>query len=451
MTIFNKVLVANRGDAARRIIRALHALGIRSAVVYSEADAHMPYLGEADEAYCIGDSRAQLSYLNQELLLKVIKKSGADAVHPGYGFLSENASFASHVQDIGVRFIGPSPRWIEKMSNKSTAREIMQNYGMPISAGSGILGNDLEEIKKEGQRIGFPVLVKPAGGGGGIGMLPASNAEELIKIVNDTKSMAFRAFSDDEVYLEKYLQNPRHIEFQILGDSYGDVCHFFERDCSVQRRHQKLIEESPAVSIDRGEISALAAQVAHILKELKYDNIGTVEMLRGDEGAYSFLEMNTRLQVEHAVTEEITGVDLVKAQIRTAGGEPSSSILPSPIEHQGHAIEVRVCAEDPVNFYPSPGKLSAFKIPEGRGIRVETGYAEGTSVSPYYDPLVAKVISHADTRSETISQLVEALNNFEISGIKTNIPFLIGMLSSEAYISGEINTGFVKNYLSTKE
>jgi acetyl-CoA carboxylase biotin carboxylase subunit len=350
---------------------------------------------------------------------------------------------------MGVRFIGPSPQWIETMANKNTARKTMARYGMPIGSGSGIIGDDLAAIQAEGQQIGYPVLVKPAGGGGGIGMLSANNGDELVKAVQQAKSLAMRSFANDEVYLEKYFINPRHIEFQILGDSYGDVCHFFERDCSVQRRHQKVIEESPAVGIHSDELASLAKTITDVLKDMKYDNIGTVEMLRGHDGSYSFLEMNTRLQVEHAVTEEVTGVDLVAAQIRSAAGEKLTSILnPSQLKQQGHAIEVRIYAEDPHTFFPSPGKLNEFRPPVGEGIRVETGYAEGTIVSPFYDPMIAKVIVHAETREKAIGQLIAALKEFAISGVKTNIPFLINTLSSEAFHSGAIHTGLVNDLLS---
>ncbi|WP_246197195.1 acetyl-CoA carboxylase biotin carboxylase subunit [Cytobacillus depressus] len=446
---FHKVVVANRGDVARRAIRALRTLGIRSVAVYSEADAGAPYLAEADEAYLIGEAQAQASYLNQDALLKVLKDTGADGVHPGYGFLSENTEFAARVENAGARFIGPAPRWIDAMSHKSQARELMAKYGMPIGLGSGILSDVQEEIIAQGRQIGFPVLVKPAGGGGGIGMLPAHDEEELLKVVERARSLAFRSFSNNQVYLEKYMVQPRHIEFQILGDQHGGVQHLFERDCSVQRRHQKIIEEAPAPAVDRKEIDGLAQQITKVLQDIGYDNIGTVEMLRGSDGSYSFLEMNTRLQVEHAVTEEITGVDLVVAQIRSAAGERLSNILPANIERNGHAIEVRVYAEDPKNFFPSPGKLNTFRTPSGNGIRVETGYAEGMTVTPYYDPMIAKVIAHAENREKTIEILTESLKEFDVSGIKTNIPFLLKSLASEQFRAGEVHTGLSSTILSS--
>lgn len=445
--MFNKVLIVNRGDAASRVLKTLKKMNIASVVVYSEADQDLSYIKEATEAYPIGPSPAQKSYLNQDILLDVLKKSGADAVHPGFGFLSENANFAQKVEDAGVRFIGPSPKWLAKMANKNVARSIMAEYGLPIGTGSGALPDDPEKIKQAGQKIGFPVLVKPAGGGGGIGMLPAYNEEELVRVVQEARTMAQRAFDDGELYLEKYFENPRHIEFQVLADQHGHVQHFFERDCSIQRRHQKLIEESPAIGIERDELNQLAHKITTILADIGYDNIGTVEMLRDRHGNYSFLEMNTRLQVEHGVSEEITGVDLVEAQIRSAFGEELSQIIQTPIKNQGHAIEVRIYAEDPKTFFPSPGKLTTFSIPKIDGVRVETGFAQGTTISPFYDPMLAKVIAHAATRKEAITQLLTALKNFEVTGIKTNIPFLIDVLNSEKYQLGQLDTSFVKDFL----
>ncbi|WP_220740843.1 acetyl-CoA carboxylase biotin carboxylase subunit [Leuconostoc miyukkimchii] len=447
--MFNKVLIINRGDSASRVIRTLNKMKIASVVVYSEIDADLPYIKEATESYAIGPSPAQKSYLNQDVLLDVLQKSGADAVHPGFGFLSENADFAQKVENTGAKFIGPSPKWLSKMANKNVARAIMSKYGLPIGKGSGKLSDNPDEIKKAGRDIGFPVLVKPAGGGGGIGMLPAYNEEELLKVVQEARTMAQRAFDDGELYLEKYFEKPRHIEFQVLADQHGHVTHFFERDCSIQRRHQKLIEESPAVGLDRNEINQLADKITEILADIGYDNIGTVEMLRDSQGHYSFLEMNTRLQVEHGVSEEINGIDLVEAQIRCAAGEQLETIVDNQKAPNGHAIEVRIYAEDPKTFFPSPGKLLKFSAPTIDGIRIETGFAQGTTVSPFYDPMVAKVIAHAETRQEAIAKLLIALKHFEIVGIKTNIPFLIDVLNSDKYQLGQLDTGFVKEFLNT--
>lgn len=446
--MFNKVVVANRGAVAARILRTLRALNIRSVAVYSEADASAPYLAQADETYQIGPAPARESYLNQEALLKVVRESHADGIHPGYGFLSENHGFANRIQEAGACFIGPSARWIDAMGHKTRARDLMAQHGLSVGRGSPVLSNDSADIMLHAQKIGFPVLVKPAGGGGGIGMLVANNASELIAAVERARSMALRGFANSDVYLEKYLSRPRHIEFQLLGDRYGKVRHLFDRDCSMQRRHQKVIEEACAPAVDRVQINALAEQVADIFAQMGYDNIGTVEMLMGADGTFSFLEMNTRLQVEHGVTEQITGVDLVASQIRSAAGQHLEDILPQDIQVEGHAIEARIYAEDSKRFLPSPGRLTTFRPPEGRQIRIETGYAEGGEVTMHYDPLLAKVIAHAPSRIEAIDILRDAVRNFEVAGVKTNIAALDIMLSSSQFREGDVHTGLVSELIS---
>src|SRR5687767_5319465 len=395
--MFSKVVVANRGAVAARVLRALKEMGIRSVAVYSEADAGAPYLEQAGESYAIGPSAPRESYLNQDALLEALRKSGADGLHPGYGFLSENAAFAQKVIDAGARFIGPSPRWIELMGHKTRARELAASHGMPMSRGSGVLPAYRDEIAAAARAIGFPVLVKPAGGGGGIGMLPAKDEAELGLAVERSRSMAERGFGNAEVYIERLIERPRHVEFQVLGDAHGGLRHLYERDCSTQRRNQKVIEEAPAPGLARARALEVAGEIAAVIRKMGYDNIGTVEMLMGADGAFSFLEMNTRLQVEHGVTEEVTGVDLVRAQIRSAAGERLEGILPAKIEVAGHAIQARVYAEDPRNFFPSPGRLKVFRPPQGPGIRVDTGYAEGREVTPHYDPMIAKVIVRGET------------------------------------------------------
>jgi acetyl-CoA carboxylase biotin carboxylase subunit len=446
--MFNKVVVANRGAIAARVLRALDAMGIKSAAVYSAADYGAPYLEMAGEAYAIGASPPRDSYLNQDVLLDVIKRANADGVHPGYGFLSENAGFAQRVNDSGAHFIGPSPKWIEAMGHKTRAREIAAQHGMPMTRGSAVLPDDPAAILAAARAVGYPVLVKPAGGGGGIGMLPVRNESELLDVVARSRSMAGRSFGSAEVYLERLLERPRHVEFQILGDQHGAAAHLFERDCSAQRRNQKVIEETPAPAIDRAQVDAVANQVAKIIRQMGYDNIGTVEMLMGADGTFSFLEMNTRLQVEHGVTEEVTGVDLVRAQIRSAAGEKLAAILPDKITATGHAIQARVYAEDPKNFYPSPGKLTVFRPPEDKAIRIETGYAEGRDVTPYYDPMIAKVIVHAVNREAAIDQLAAALTAFDIKGPKTNIPAVLTVLRSDAFRAGEVHTGIIADVLA---
>ncbi len=441
--MFNKVLVANRGAVAARVLRALNAMNIHSVAVYSEADHHAPYLEMASQTFAIGPAAARESYLNQDTIIDVLTKSGADGLHPGYGFLSENASFAQKVIDAGGQFIGPSPKWIDAMGHKTRARDLAAQYGMPMSQGSEVLPDDNDAIIAAARKIGFPVLVKPAGGGGGIGMLPAKDEAELLTAVERSRSMASRGFGTTEVYLEKLIERPRHVEFQILGDQHGGAMHLFERDCSTQRRNQKVIEEAPGPLIPRDKAVAVADQIAGIMRTMGYDNIGTVEMLLGADGSFNFLEMNTRLQVEHGVTEEVTGVDLVRAQIRSAAGEKLGDILPGKAEIKGHAIQARVYAEDPKNFFPSPGKLTVFRPPEGEGIRVDTGYAEGRDVTPHYDPMIAKVIVRAATREAAIDKLVEALGGFDIQGLKHNIPAVINILRSEQFRSGRVHTGII--------
>jgi acetyl-CoA carboxylase biotin carboxylase subunit len=448
--MFNKVVVANRGAVAARVLRALNAMGIRSAAVYSEADAGAPYLELAGEAHSIGPAPARESYLNQDALLGVLRNSHADGLHPGYGFLSENAGFALRVTATGARFIGPSPRWIELMGHKTRARELAASHGMPMASGSGVLPADPGATLAAARAIGFPVLVKPAGGGGGIGMLPAKDEGGLLAAVERSRSMAERGFGNAEVYLERLIERPRHVEFQVLGDSHGNAAHLFERDCSTQRRNQKVIEEAPAPGIERGRVAAMAEQIAGILRGMGYDNIGTVEMLMDGNGSFSFLEMNTRLQVEHGVTEEVTGVDLVRTQIRSAAGDRLSDILPARVEIKGHAIQARVYAEDPRSFFPSPGKLKVFRPPQDRRIRIETGYAEGRDVTPHYDPMIAKVIVRADTRERAVEDLIEALAAFEIQGIKHNIPAVLAVLRSEPFRAGRVHTGLIPEVLAQK-
>jgi acetyl-CoA carboxylase biotin carboxylase subunit len=451
MTMFSKVVVANRGAVAARVLRALNAMGVRSVAVYSEADAGAPYLEMAGEAYAIGPAPARESYLNQDALIEVLRKSHADGLHPGYGFLSENPGFAQKVVDVGARFIGPSPRWIEAMGHKTRARELAASHGMPMSKGSGVLPADKEATLAAARAIGFPVLVKPAGGGGGIGMLPARDEAELVAAVERSRSMAERGFGNAEVYLERLIERPRHVEFQVLGDSHGNATHLFERDCSTQRRNQKVIEEAPAPGIARARADAVAEQVAGIMRKMGYDNIGTVEMLMGGDGSFSFLEMNTRLQVEHGVTEEVTGVDLVQAQVRSAAGDRLSEILPARIEMKGHAIQARVYAEDPKNFFPSPGTLRVFRPPQDPRVRIETGYAEGRDVTTHYDPMVAKVIVQAETREQAIHRLAEALGAFDIQGIKHNLPAVLAVLRSDAFRAGRVHTSLIPEVLLQKK
>ncbi len=449
--MFNKVLVANRGAVAARVLRALGAMGVHSVAVYSEADAGAPYLALASETYAIGPAPARESYLNQEVILDVLRKSRADGLHPGYGFLSENPQFAHKVDAAGARFIGPSAKWIDAMGHKTRARAIAGQYGMPMSKGSEVLPDDNDAIINAAREIGFPVLVKPAGGGGGIGMLPAKDEAELLSAVERSRSMATRGFGNAEVYLERLLERPRHVEFQVLGDAHGAAAHLFERDCSTQRRNQKVIEEAPGPGIARAVAAEVADKIAGIMQKMGYDNIGTVEMLMSADGEFNFLEMNTRLQVEHGVTEEVTGVDLVQAQIRSAAGDRLADILPPKIEVKGHAIQARVYAEDPKNFFPSPGKLTVFRPPREAGVRVDTGFAEGRDVTPHYDPMIAKVIVRGETRELAIDRLIGALEAFEIQGLKNNIPAVLAILRSEPFRAGLVHTGLIPEVLGKKK
>ncbi|WP_459617394.1 acetyl-CoA carboxylase biotin carboxylase subunit [Bordetella sp. 2513F-2] len=441
MTKLKRVIIANRGAVAHRVIRALRKLGIESVAVYSEADADLPYVREADMAIAIGPAPATRSYLDQAAILKAARESGADGLHPGYGFLSENAEFAEKVQDCGLIFIGPSPHWIRTLGHKTQARDLMRELGMPMVASSSLLNDDAQVLRQAAQDLGYPVLIKPAAGGGGIGMLQAHSDGELIEQWSRAQTIATRSFGRADLYLEKLVMDPRHIEFQILADRNGKVRCLFERDCSTQRRHQKVIEEAPAPALPRSELEAMAAKLEHILERLRYDVIGTVEMLYTPQTGFSFLEMNTRLQVEHAVTEEVTGIDLVSAQVRLAAGEPLDAVLPQPPGLNGHAVQARVYAEDPTRFLPSPGMLKAFAPPSLPDIRVETGYGAGCRVSSHYDPMLAKVIAHGATRDEAIDRLKTALAEFQVEGVKTNIPFILKVLNDADFIAGRVSTG----------
>jgi len=439
--MFQKVMVANRGAIASRVIRALRGMGIKSVAVYSEADAGLPYLREADETYCIGGSEPGASYLNQGVIIAAMKSAGVDAVHPGYGFLSENAAFAASVIEHGAAFIGPSPKWIKAMGHKTRARDLMARHGLAMAPSSNVLDGDPSRAREAAREIGYPVLVKPAAGGGGIGMVAAHDDDELAAAIERARSLAGRSFGDSEIYLERLLTKPRHIEFQILADRYGAAAHLFERDCSIQRRHQKVIEESPAPLLPRPLAAQAAQDMTRVLGEMGYDIIGTAETLYDGGSDFQFLEMNTRLQVEHAVTEEITGIDIVAAQIRLAAGERLADVLPDDIKVNGHAIEVRIYAEDPVRFYPSPGVLKVLRLPSGDGIRIETGYAEGCRVTPFYDPLIAKLIVHAQDRHSALRRLADALDSTVIEGVKHNISFIRKVIASEAFREGRAHTG----------
>ncbi|GGB22831.1 biotin carboxylase [Tistrella bauzanensis] len=442
------VLIANRGAVVPRVIESCRALGMRVAVVHSDADAAASYLDQADSVHAIGGEAPADSYLSIPKLLDAASAAGATAIHPGYGFLSENPDFAGAVRSAGMVFIGPDARWLKAMGHKTEARHLMAAEGMPTGPSSGVLGDDPAEARAAAAAIGFPVLVKPAEGGGGIGMLAARDPAELDKAIDRARTMAARSFGSAQIYLERLMERPRHVEFQILADGRGGAICLSERDCSVQRRHQKVIEEAVAPGLNRAEVTALGARLAGILGRLGYDNLGTVEMLWDREVGFAFLEVNTRLQVEHAVTEAVTGVDIVAAQIRLAYGEVLDRIVPQPPAINGHAVQARIYAEDPVRFLPSVGVLNRFRLPRPDGVRIYSGYCEGGRVTPFYDPLVAKVIAHGETRDAALDRLDAALAGVEIEGIKTNIPFLRRALAHPAFRRGQVHTGLAADILA---
>jgi acetyl-CoA carboxylase biotin carboxylase subunit len=441
--MLSKVLVVNRGAIARRIIRACHSLNVASVAVYSEADKGAPYLAEASQALPLRGNTAAETYLDQQQLLAAAKEVGADAVHPGYGFLAENASFARAVIAQGMTFIGPQPQWIEQMGDKVNGRKMLSRAGMPVFPGSDLI-DDLATAQKFVTTIGLPVVVKPSGGGGGIGMHVVREQAELAGALSAAAETAQRAFASTGVFIERWIDKPRHIEFQILADRKGSAMHLYERDCSVQRRHQKLIEESPAPGFERALMLQQADNVSQICQHLGYDNLGTVETLYTPDGEVGFLEMNTRIQVEHGVTEEVTGMDLVATQIELAAG----GSLPARPELQGFAMEARLYAEDPRTMFPSTGQLSVFRPPTLHGVRVETGYQEGQAVSPYYDPLLAKIIARGTTREQAIGRLVVALRAFTVVGVRTNAPLLLDILQDSLFVQGQVDTGMVARILT---
>src|SRR4051812_20849366 len=435
--MFTKVLVANRGEIAVRVIRALDELGIGSVAVYSEADRDAQHVRRADEAYLLGPGPAPESYLNVDKLLEVIETCGAEAVHPGYGFLAENAAFAKRLEEAGITFIGPPASAIEAMGSKTRARELMKDAGVPIVPGTTNPVESLEDAERIAEEIGYPVAVKAAGGGGGKGFRVALEAAKLKDSFEGAAREGEKFFSDATVYLERYLPDPRHVEVQVLADAHGTVVHLGERDCSIQRRHQKLIEESPAPLVDaelRERIGKIATDAA---KAVDYRGAGTIEGLLSEDGEYFFLEMNTRVQVEHCVTEAVTGVDIVREQILIAAGEPLS-FSQEDIRWHGHAIECRINAEDAAkNFAPAPGRVAHYREPSGPGVRVDSGVLSGSEITPLYDPMVAKLIVWDADRERATRRMARALEEFEIEGVKTLIPFHKAIMASEQWARGE--------------
>ena len=444
--LFHKILIANRGEIALRIQRACRELGIPTVAVHSTADAQAMHVRLADESVCIGPPSARDSYLNVAAILSAAAVTGADAIHPGYGFLSENADFAEMVEAHGLTFIGPSSAHIRMMGDKITAKTAMASLGVPLVPGSAGELTTLEEAREVAERIRYPILIKAAAGGGGRGMKVAHDETELEEAWRVARTEARTAFGNDAVYMEKYLDRPRHIEMQVLADAQGNVVHFGERDCSLQRRHQKLLEEAGSPALTAAERDALGATVTAGLASLGYRNAGTLEFLYQD-GQFSFIEMNTRLQVEHPVTEMVCGVDLVREQIRIAAGE-ALGYTQADIRFSGHAIECRITAEDPETFMPTPGLVSVFHAPGGLGVRVDSALYAGYVVPPYYDSLVAKLIVHAPTRPEAIARMRRALAEFAVVGIKTTIPLHQRIVDDPEFQAGDYTIHWLEHFVA---
>jgi acetyl-CoA carboxylase, biotin carboxylase subunit len=443
--LFKKILIANRGEIAVRIIRACKELGIISAAIYSEADANSLHARLADEAYFIGPSPSAESYLNQEKIIELIKSIGADAVHPGYGFFSENADFIEALEKENINFIGPSSGSVKLMGSKTAARSLMKKNGVPIVPGTTSPIKNIKEGISEAKNIGYPILLKAASGGGGKGMRRVDREEDFESSFEATQREALKSFADDSIYIEKFIDKPKHIEVQIIADKFGNYVHLFERDCSIQRRHQKIIEESPSSFVDEITRNKITTAAINAAIACSYHNAGTIEFLMDLNKNFYFLEMNTRLQVEHPVTEEIAGIDLVKEQISIALGN-KLSFSQDDIKINGHAFECRIYAEDPANnFLPSTGRLAECKHPSGPGVRVDAGCEAGSNISIYYDPLIAKLICKAGDRKSALDRMKRALDEYHIAGVTTNVSFLKNVISNSKFISGEFDINFIEN------
>ncbi|GAB0169118.1 acetyl-CoA carboxylase biotin carboxylase subunit [Lysinibacillus sp. CTST325] len=443
--MFKKVLIANRGEIARRVIRTCKRLNVLTVAVYSEADAESLHVKEADEAFCIGKPPVAQSYLNMDRILEVAKESGAEAVHPGYGLLSENAEFAKRCTEAGLVFIGPSADVIASMGSKLEARKTMKVAGVPIVEGVETPVKDVTEAIEIASRLGYPIMLKASAGGGGIGMQLVENAEELAKAFEGNQKRAQSFFGDGTMYMERFIANPHHVEVQIIADHDGNVVPLFERECSIQRRNQKVVEEAPSPFISEETRKSMLDASVKAVQHIGYVNAGTIEYLVDAEQNFYFLEMNTRLQVEHPVTEEITKLDLVEEQLKIAAKQPLAFTRDS-IERKGHAIEVRIYAENPSTFFPSPGTITAFELPTGEGIRHESGVEAGTTVTPFYDPMISKLVVWGETRAIACERLIEALKAYKVEGIQTNIPMLLKTVTHEQFLKGYTTTKFVDEY-----
>ncbi len=449
--MFRKVLIANRGEIALRVICACKELGIRTVAVYSEADRHSLHVRFADEAICIGPPRSAESYLNVPAVISAAEIADVDAIHPGYGLLSENANFAEVCRASNIKFIGPPPEVTRLMGEKEKARQAMKRAKVPILPGSeGVIQSE-DEALDWAKSVGYPVILKASAGGGGRGMRVVRTAQELPALFQAAHTEAANAFGNGDLYMEKFIERPRHIEFQVLADQHGSVISLGERECSIQRRHQKLIEEAPSLQVTQKMREEIAKTLKRSLENVGYQNAGTVEFLMDEDGKLYFIEMNTRIQVEHPVTEMVTGIDLVKAQLRISCGEKLSSILPHPIPIRGHAIECRVNAEHPEKFTPSAGKITVFNVPGGNGIRVDTAqYAEGV-VPPYYDSLIAKLIVHGNDREEAMQRMKRALGMFVVEGIHTTIPLHSRIFEDEEFRAGKFDTKFMERFFERQK
>ncbi|MEZ5007393.1 MAG: acetyl-CoA carboxylase biotin carboxylase subunit [Chitinophagales bacterium] len=441
-----KILVANRGEIAVRVIQSAKALGIKTVAIYSEADRNGLPVKYADEAVCVGPAPSSQSYLNGDKIIEIAKSLGVDGIHPGYGFLSENADFARKVEKSGIRFIGPSPESMEVMGSKLAAKKAVGAYNVPLVPGTDEAISDIEKAKKIAAEIGFPILIKASAGGGGKGMRIVEKATDFEEQMKRAVSEATSAFGDGSVFIERYIGTSRHIEIQVLGDTHGNIVYLFERECSIQRRHQKVVEEAPSAVVTPEIRKQLGEAAINVARACNYVGAGTVEFIMDEHNDFFFLEMNTRLQVEHPVTEMISGRDLVKEQIHIAEGKPIS-FTQDDLEINGHAIELRVYAEDPTNnFLPDIGKLEVYQLPEGDGIRVDNGYSEGMDIPIYYDPMLAKLVVHAPTREAAIKKMIQAIDHYKIEGVKTTLPFGKYVMKHPSFITGNFSTKFVDQY-----
>ncbi|MFC4023035.1 acetyl/propionyl/methylcrotonyl-CoA carboxylase subunit alpha [Oceanobacillus longus] len=447
--MIKKILIANRGEIAARIIRTCKKMGIETVAVYSEADQQAPYVSIADESFLIGPPKVNESYLNVYRILEVAKITKANAIHPGYGFLSENEQFAEFCATEGIVFIGPNSNVIKQMGSKIAARNSMKQAGVRVIPGTDGVVSTVEEAIETAKEIGYPIMLKASAGGGGIGMQVVHSDKELAKAFDSNSKRAITFFGDGSMFMEKKIENARHIEIQILADHHGNAIHLFERECSIQRRNQKVIEEAPSKFITDKTRNLMGVAAIKAVNMLNYTNAGTIEFLVDEQENFYFLEMNTRIQVEHPITEEITGIDIIEQQINIASGK-ELTVKQEDLFIDGHAIEARIYAEDPVTFLPSPGHISIFELPEGQGIRNETAVTADYNVTPFYDPMIGKLIVKENTRGEAIRLLKQALSRYKVEGIKTNIPMLLNIIDNEQFLAGNTSTAFVDNYYLTQ-